>query len=146
MPIKRDWQRIIDEGLVVPHDDAKPLAKPHVREGWDCCVQARAAYASSDYAAADRALREAMLIATESLCYYDNLRPAEPVTLELSERLCREFWRDRFTDHVFSRAFILGGMLPLPHEQLPEEQAKLVRRSISAATDWVALVESSVYI
>jgi len=143
---KRDWQQLVEEGLVVPYEGAKPLAKPHVRTAWDCCVQARAAYAGADYDEVDRALREAMLIAAESLCYYDELKPAGPTTLEFTERLCREFWRDRFAEDLFARACILGGMLPLPSERLPEEQGKLVRRSISASTEWVALVESNVYI
>jgi len=143
---RRDWQNLVDEGLVVGYDGAKPLAKPHVRQAWNCCVRAREAYANAEYEEIDRQIRDALLIATESLCYYDNLKPAEPTDLELTERVCREFWQDQFAEHIFSRAFILAGMLPLPKEQLPEEDGKLVRRSISAATEFVALAESSVYI
>ena len=144
--MRRDWQRISDEGLVVPYEGAQPLAKPHIREGWDCCIRARKCYAVAEYEQIDREIRKALLIAAESLCYYDNLKPAEPTSLEFTERLCREFWRDQFTAHIFDRAYLLGGMLPLPKEQLPEEQAKLVRRSISASTEFVALVECSVFI
>ena len=143
--MRRDWQRIVDEGLVVPYEDAQPLAKEHIREGWDCCIRARKYYSDAEYDKIDREIRQALLIAAESLCYYENLRPAEPASLDLTERLCREFWGEQFAAHIFDRAYLLGGMLPLPREPLPEEQAKLVRRSISASTEFVALVECSVF-
>lgn len=142
----RDWQNLVDQGLVVAYDGAGPLAKPHAREAWNCCVRAREAYAKAEYEEVDRQIRQALIVAAESLCYYDSLKPAEPATVEFTERVCREFWKDQFTEHVFNRAFILAGMLPLPNEELPEEDGKLVRRSISAATEFVALAESSVYI
>lgn len=141
-----DWQRLKDEGHVVEYEGAKPLAKPHIADGWKCCVKARELYSEAEYEAVDRELREALRIAAEAFCYYDDLRPArEPTTLEFVERLCLEFWREEFTARIFDRAYILRGMLPLPKEPLPEEEAAMVRRSISAATEFVAMIDSYVY-
>jgi len=140
-----DWRRMKEEGLVVDFEGAKPKAKPHIAEGWQCCIRARALYTEAEYEAIDLEVRKALLIAAESLCYYDNLRPAEPTTLEFSERLCLEFWSEELTRRIFDRAYILGGMLPLPREPLSEEEAAMVRRSISASTEFVALIQSYVF-
>lgn len=140
-----EWEPFVEEGVLEPCDTCKDEAMPRVRDGWDGVVRARARYLECQYDAADAELRLAMALAGESLCLYYGYRPVEPPTFELSERICKAFFKRHIAEGIFERAQILGGMMPLPNEPLHPDVSRQVRRSVAASSELCALVESFVY-
>ena len=119
---------------------------PRVNEGWDAIIRARARYAEYRYAAANQELRSSMGIASDALCLYYGYRLADEPSFEMSERISTSFFKPNIAAAVFERARILGGMLPLPEEQLDEDVARRIRHSIGAGAELCAMVESFVYL
>ncbi len=140
-----EWEPLVDEGILQSSEDGKAQSMPRLNDAWDCAIRARRHYDECRYDAADAAVREAMTAAGESLCFYHGYRFAEAPTFETSERVCSAYFKPGIADAVFERARILGGMMPLPQEELDPDVAKRVRHSIGASAELCAMVEAFVY-
>jgi hypothetical protein len=140
-----EWEPLVEEGLIVAADDTQGLAMPRVNEGWDAIIRARARYSECRYEAANDELKNSMAIAGDALVLYYGYRLTASPSFEIALRLSTAFFKPNIAEAVFERARILGGMLPLPEEPLPEDIARRVRHSIGAGAELCAMVESFVY-
>lgn len=140
-----DWEPWLDDGWVIPIDDGgrKP-SMDMVRRSWDVVIAARAAYLRGDWEGTDAQLREAFIQATYAVLKREELDPARDFDFETSQRLSREIFGEQLIDGVYERARILRAMMPL-EERLGERDARLVRRSVAASSEYVAIVESYCY-
>lgn len=137
-----DWEPWLDDGWVTPIDDGgrKP-AMDMVRRSWDVVIAARAAYLRGDWEGTDSQIRNAFIAGTYAVLKREELDPARDFDFETAQRLSREIFGEALIDGVYERARILRAMMPL-EERLGERDARLVRRSVAASSEYVAMVES----
>lgn len=140
-----EWEPFVEEGVLAASANAKADSMPRLTDAWNSAIEARRECLDFRYDTADAAQREAMTAAGESLCNYYGFRFAEPVTLDASRRLCVAFLKPGIGDRIFDRAHILNAMLPLPNEQLDEDDEKRVRHSVGASAELASMVESFVF-
>ncbi len=140
-----DWEQFVEGGLIGPAPEAKARSMPLLNEAWDAAIRARRQCVEHEYAASDRSIREAMTIATDSLCQYFGYRFVKPATFDDAQLVCSAYFNPGIADGVFERARILGGMLPLPEIELEEDLNNRVRHSVGASAELCAMVEAFVY-
>lgn len=140
-----DWTPWIERGVVRQLDEGgKEPALQICRIAWDKVVASRAAYLRNDWGTADTELRDAFILGTKAIMLRHEMEPIGEYDFELSQRLNRAIFHERMIDGIYERARILRSMLPL-EDEIPEQTARLVRRSVAASSEYVALVEGFVY-
>lgn len=141
-----DWQPWLDDGYIRPcTGGGRDPAMAIVRQAWDCAVEARSAYLANDWPGADEALRRAFLVATNAFLLRRDFAPAWEYDFETTRMLSRRLFREQLIDDVYERARKLASLMPLG-PVVPPETAREIRRSVAAAAEYVALVESYCYI
>lgn len=140
-----DWTPWIERGVVRQLDEGgREPALQICRIAWDKVVASRAAYLRNDWGTADTELRDAFILGTEAIMLRHEMGPVGEYDFELSQRLNRTIFHEGMIDGIYERARILRSMLPL-EDEIPEQKARLVRRSVAASSEYVALVEGFVH-
>ena len=139
-----EWEDLADERVVCPAPGANEYTSRMLRSAWDSVVEARSAYLAAQWERADSQIRTAICIATEALVGYHGWRLSKTCEFDTARRIGAEYFGSRLTEPMFERACILRGMLPLGRE-IDDSEAREVRRSVAASSEYVALVESFTY-
>lgn len=135
-----DWQQLVDEGIVHPAPSSHVYSLPTIKRAWECVVEAREAYLSACWERADREVKNALCVATEALVFYHEFSIGGTCELDVARRIGIEYFGERLGGPIFENAEIIGRRLSLADEAA-ESDAKAVRRSIAASSEYVALVE-----
>jgi len=137
-----DWEPWLNERWVTPVDDGgRQPSLEMVRTAWDTVVAARAAYLQGDWDETDRLLRASFVAATYALLKREDLDHVREFDFETAQRLTREMLGEQVVDRIYEKARILRNMMPLG-EHIGERDARLVRRSLAASSEYVAMIES----
>ncbi len=139
-----DWQHLIDEGVVESAPSSRQNTVPTIRRAWECVVEARQAYLEARWEGAEAKIRDAFCVATDALVGYYDLRVRTGSSFDTARRIGADYFGERVSEPIFDKALILSGMLPLAPE-VDTEQAREVRRSVAASSEYVALVECFTY-
>ncbi len=139
-----DWKYWVDEGYVWSRPGSKVQTMPTILLAWERVVDARKAYLAAEWVTADEHLRRAFCTATKALLRYYNYETVSGCDFEMAERIGEQYFGETVAKPIFDKARILRSMMPTS-KVIDEEEAREVRRSVAAASQYVALVECFVY-
>lgn len=144
---KFEWEPWLEDGLLkrAGHGGGSEESMPRIRRAWDRVVEARAAYLRNDWDATDTRVREALFVATDALFAYSDFKPAAEIDMDFAYQTAKTAFTLRLAEPIFDKARLLRSLMPLPDEISPET-ARFVRRSVAASSEYVALVESHVFL
>ncbi len=136
-----DWEPWLNDGFVRSVDyGGRDRSLDRIKKAWERVIAARAAYLCNDWRETDDQLRQAFVVGLHAVLLREDLEPACDYDLEIVQRVVREMFSEPMVDSIFERARILRNMMPLD-PILPDTQSRLVRRSVAASSEFVALAE-----
>lgn len=137
-------RHLLEEGILCEDPSMVGSSESYVTRAWDCVTSAREAYLVCDWEQTDRWARSAALNATQALMFSRGLRPTRELTVYEARDYCSQDF-GMMSEEIFTRVSLIGEFLPLPADLEPS-QNRLMRKTVAASSELVALLESHIVV